>query len=229
MPAIEPSLKLSPSPNAPIESKPLPTPKTFYPVPTTDPALTANWKTFTSEKYSFTFRFPPHLYANGIPCPAIISVQDHQCPPVNLTFLTKEIPQGISYEVFKSSYKKVNEGFLRLFVYDSEQGRVLPDEPESPAHGGYYKDEGIVIGGKTGRIFNDFNLPVAVSIRRRSTSCLTRVTPASRDNSMWRSPSWGAAWCYRWSMRPDRQRRHSPQNPCGRSAARRPAIAAAAR
>jgi hypothetical protein len=65
--------------NREISLQPLPTqgrepyspipfvPKTFYPVPTTNPVLTANWKTYTNAQWHLSFKYPETWFPQKVP------------------------------------------------------------------------------------------------------------------------------------------------------------------
>jgi hypothetical protein len=135
-------------------------PASFYLVPSTNPILTSNWKTYKNEKYSFSFRYPPRMYANTPPYPE--TMKDRFSDDIVLQ--TKQILPDDAKNKNEQELNVLYEGVVggdllftfsdKDFFHDSETLEILKRTSVN------YKDEGIIIGGKTGRIIsgNDFVL-----------------------------------------------------------------------
>ena len=129
-------------------------PKAYYPVPTTDPSKTSNWKTYKSENNSFTFRYPPRMHVN-VP---ELSLEDIERGEENIFFttpityndyLTKKYKQELNKE-------KITGGHLIVSVYNKDYVDEFNDDILSLLKERWtdYKDENILIGGKIGRIIS---------------------------------------------------------------------------
>lgn len=119
-------------------------PKTSYPVPTTNHVLTADWKTYKSKKYSLTFRYPPYIYANTLPAPTTM----HDWYSDDVIFSTKP---GLFLQ------RGATPGHLYVFFRDKDFEEDS-DKVLGSLKGGWmdYKYEGIIVGGRTGRIISGY-------------------------------------------------------------------------
>jgi hypothetical protein len=132
-------------------------PKSFYPVPTTDPVKTTNWKTYKSEKYSFAFRYPPGMYPNPIPYPTTMYDKysddiTFQTKPISLSDREARIKQGVK-SIAEDLFPGVKDGYL-IISYCSKDYTNRLFSKHSLDKMTNYKDEGILIGGKTGRVIS---------------------------------------------------------------------------
>jgi hypothetical protein len=130
-------------------------PGTFYTVPPTNPVVTANWKTYKSAKYSFTFHYPPHMYASTLPYPSTMYAESSD----DMVFATKPISldyfRNKNEQELQSLQKGVSGGTLVVYF----RGKDFPEfnhEDLATLKSTWidYKDEGIVIGGRKGRIIS---------------------------------------------------------------------------
>ena len=155
-------IALQPSPLTTEKPSPIPfVPKTLYPVPTTNPMLTANWKTYTNDKHSFTFRYPSKLYTS----PEILNdIQQAEGEeevwfvtgptPTTTTIRRQKIIAGAPTKDFKA---KDSNGFFVVAIEDNLEYQfsdsILESNKKSWAD---FKYENIVIGGKTGRVVSGY-------------------------------------------------------------------------
>lgn len=127
-------------------------PKKFYPLPTTDPVLTADWKTYTNEKYGFTLRYPSSLYAYDAPT----AYAGFQKTEEETWFEPSPIPSPIRIPtlfnrkrvlLMTEDYTKEGKGPL-LVVYVKNKKEMPSDIFDSTK----YKEDSIELGGKPGII-----------------------------------------------------------------------------
>jgi hypothetical protein len=151
-----PSLSAEPSPRAFV-------PKTFYPVPTTDPVLTANWKTYKNDKYGVTFRYPSNRYINMYPYPPTINGEYPYTDDIVLHTKQTSFEENTNKESFNSLWEDMTaNGRIMLFFLDETSNDVFLSSIDKDLQYSYQvnenvKDEGIVIGGKIGRITSSFS------------------------------------------------------------------------
>jgi len=157
-PLAQPTPQLSASQN-PLRVSPATfIPASFYPVPSTNPKLTSSWKTYKSGTYSFTFRYPPHMYANTPPYPETMKERLSD----DIVLQTKQIsPDDVknkSAQETKMLYEGVTGGDLLITVDDKDFFQDTETLDTLKKRWVNYKDEGVLIGGKNGRIVsgNDY-------------------------------------------------------------------------
>jgi hypothetical protein len=164
--ASVPQLQTTPQPEtsqSTLSISPQLSPATFIPanlyhIPSTNPTLTSNWKIYKNDKYAFSFRYPPRMYANTPPYPE--TMKDRFSDDIVLQ--TKQIlpddAKNKSEQELKVLYEGVTGGDLLFtfsdkdFFHDTETLDILKKTWIN------YEDESIIIGGKTWRIIsgNDY-------------------------------------------------------------------------
>jgi hypothetical protein len=166
-PSPIPSGKLSPSPLIPTR-KPSPkpfVPKLFYPVPTTDPVLTANWKTYQSEKYRVTFRYPSNRYIDMYPYPPTMNGEYPYTDDIVLHTKQTSFEGNKNKESFNALWDYIiSNGLIMFFFHDESSNDVFFSTSDKTLHELYsnandFKDEGIETGGKMGRIISSLSDP----------------------------------------------------------------------
>jgi hypothetical protein len=141
------ALLASPTPTITL----VPSPVTYYPLPTTDLALTANWKTYKDVEFAFSFRYPSRLKIKDVAC---LTAALGYCPARSLTL------EPLDAEILPSGLTNASDLNFQLVI----------DSIDHFANGfvdyntGNEKEEGIKLDGKIGRIAS-VTLPYIRNIR----------------------------------------------------------------
>lgn len=167
LPSPIPSDKLSPGLSIPTRKpSPMPfVPKSYYSIPITDPVMTANWKTYKNEKYGVTFRYPSNRYINMYPYPPTINGEYPYTDDIVLHTKQTSFEGNKNKESFNALWDDIiSNGRIMFFFRDESSNNVFFSTSDKTLHELYsnandFKDEGIAIGGKIGRIISSLSNP----------------------------------------------------------------------
>jgi hypothetical protein len=143
-----------------ISVQPSPTsfiPKTFYAVPSTNPMLTSNWKTYKSEKYHFTFLYPSRMIVNYIKPLKAYQLDEEIFFTTSITYDNFWKNKSEQERQLMQPQKGITGGDLLVavegkdFFEDTDTLDTLKNTWTD------YKDEGIMVGEKNGRIISGYD------------------------------------------------------------------------